>query len=132
MKGHLRVALLDLEPPALASKSASDRLTENTTVVKILHCGKNKITQSVPVHGFGVGPNKTKAKSVAIHMAHGFANAVAAARAAELQCPIDECPKMIRPEVVNEKTTELLTVTLQANLYLSVVRTSFDIVIFCR
>jgi hypothetical protein len=132
MKGHLRVALLDLEPPALASKSASDRLTENTTVVKILHCGKNKITESVPVHGFGLGPNKAKAKSMAIDMAHGFANAVAAARAAELQCPRDECPKMIRPQVVNEKTTELLTVILQANLYLSVVRTSFDIVIFCR
>jgi hypothetical protein len=121
-----------LEPPALASKSASDRLTENTTVVKILHCGKNKITESVPVHGFGVGPNKTKAKSVAIHMAHGFANAVAAARAAELQCPTKECPNLRRPQVVNEKTTELLTVILQANLYLSVVRTSFDIVIFCQ
>ncbi|HEY9503594.1 MAG TPA: hypothetical protein VIR01_18290 [Pyrinomonadaceae bacterium] len=132
MKGHLRVALLALEPPALASKSASDRLTENTTVVKILHCGKNKITESVPVHGFGLGPNKAKAKNMAIDMAHGFANAVAAARAAELQCPKDECPKMIRPQVVNEKTTELLTVILQANLYLSVVRTSFDIVIFCR
>jgi hypothetical protein len=39
---------------------------------------------------------------------------------------------MIRPQVVNEKTAELLTVILQANLYLSVVRTSFDIVIFCR
>jgi hypothetical protein len=101
-------------------------------VAKILHCGKNKITESVPVHGFGVGPNKTKAKSVAIDMAHGFANAVAAARAAELQCPTEECPKMIRPQVVNEKTTELLTVILQANLYLSVVRNSFDIVIFCQ
>jgi hypothetical protein len=66
MKGHLRVALLDLEPPALASKPASDRLTENTTVAKILHCGKNKITESVPVHGFGLGSNKAKAKSVAI------------------------------------------------------------------
>jgi hypothetical protein len=32
--------------------------------------------------------------------------------------------------VVNEKTTELLTVILQANLYLSVVRSTFDIVIF--
>jgi len=97
-------------------------------LAKILHCGKNKIAESVPVHGFGVGPNKTKAKSVAIHMAH----AVAAARAAELQCPTEECPKMIRPQVLNEKTTELLTVILQANLYLSVVRTSFDIVIFCQ
>jgi hypothetical protein len=35
-------------------------------VAKILHCGKNKMTESVPVHGFGVGPNKTKAKSVAM------------------------------------------------------------------
>ena len=69
---------------------------------------------------------------MAIDIAHGFANAVAAARAAELRCPIEECPKMIRPQVVNEKTAELLTVILQANLYLSVVRTSFDIVIFCR
>jgi hypothetical protein len=132
MKGHLRVALLDLEPPALRSKPASDRLTENITVAKILHCGKNKITESVPVHGFGLGSNKAKAKSVAIDMAHGFANAVAAARAAELQCPIEECPKMTRPQLVNEKSTELLTVILQANLYLSVVRSSFDIVIFCQ
>ena len=69
---------------------------------------------------------------MAIDMAHGFASAVAAARAAELQCPRDECPKMIRPQVVNEKTTELLTVILQANLYLSVVRISFDILIFCQ
>ena len=132
MKGHLRVALLDLQPPALASKPASDRLTENTTVTKILHCGKNMITESVPVHGFGIGPNKAKAKSVAIDMALGFASAVAAARAGELHCPKEECPKMIRPQVVNEKTTELLTVILQANLYLSVVRSSFDIVIFCQ
>jgi hypothetical protein len=39
---------------------------------------------------------------------------------------------MIRLQVVNEKTTELLTVILHANLYLSVVRSSFDIVIFCQ
>ena len=51
---------------------------------KILDCGKNKIAEPVPVHGFGLGPNKAHAKSVAIHMAHGFANAVAAARAVEL------------------------------------------------
>ena len=101
-------------------------------MAKILHCGKNKITESVPVHGFGVGPNKTKAKSVAIDMAHGFASVVAAARAAELQCPNEECPNMKRPQIVNEQTTELLTVILQANLYLSVVRSSFDIVIFCQ
>ena len=101
-------------------------------MAKILHCGKNKIAESVPVHGFGIGPNKAKAKSVAIDMAHGFANAVAAARATELQWPTEECPKMMRPRVVNEKTTELLTVILQANQYLSVVRSSFDIVIFCQ
>jgi hypothetical protein len=62
MKGHRRVALLDLELPALAGKPASDRLADNTTVAKIVHCGKNKITESVPVHGFGLGPNKAKAK----------------------------------------------------------------------
>jgi len=39
---------------------------------------------------------------------------------------------MRRPQVANEKTTELLTVKLQSNLYLSVVRGSFDIVIFCQ
>jgi len=100
-------------------------------MTKILRCGINKVPEPVPVHGFGVGPNKTKAKSVATHMAHGFASAVAAACAAELQCP-RECPKMRRPQVANEKTTELLTVKLQSNLYLSVVRRSFDIAIFCQ
>jgi hypothetical protein len=49
-----------------------------------------------------------------------------------LQCPTEKCPKMIGPQVANEKTTELLTVKLQNNLYLSVVRRSFDIVIFCQ
>ncbi len=101
-------------------------------MAKILDCGKNKITEPVPVHGFGMGPTKAKAKSVAMDMAHGFANAVAAARAAKLQCPTEECPKMIGPQVANEKTTELVTVKLQANLYLSVVKRSFDIVIFCQ
>jgi hypothetical protein len=102
-------------------------------MTKILDCGKNKIAVPVPVHGFGVGPNKAKAKSAAIDMAHGFANLVAATRAAELRCPTDEgCPEMTGPQVANEKTTELLTVKLQANLYLSVVRRSFDIVIFCQ
>ena len=33
------------------------------------------IPESVPVHGFGLGPNKAQAKRVAIQMAHGFANA---------------------------------------------------------
>ena len=79
-----------------------------------------------------MGPTKAKAKSVAMDMAHGFANAVAAARATKLQCPTKECPKMIGPQVANEKTTELVTVKLQANLYLSVVKRSFDIVIFCQ
>ena len=101
-------------------------------MAKILHCGKNKITESVPVHGFGMGRNKTKAKSVAIDMAHGFAKLIATAHAAEFKCPREECPKMIGPQVANEKTTELLTVKLQNNLYLSVVRRSFDIVIFCQ
>ena len=102
-------------------------------MAKVLQCGKNKIPEPVPVHGFGMGSNKAKAKSAAMDMAHGFANLAAATRAAELKCPTDEgCPKMIGPEVANEKTTELLTVKLQNNLYLSVVRRSFDIVIFCQ
>ena len=101
-------------------------------MAKMLHCGKNKIGGAVPVHGFGVGPNKAKAKSVAMDMTHGFANVVATTRALGLQCPTEECPKMIGPQVANEKTTELLTVKLQNNLYLSVVRRTFDIVIFCQ
>jgi hypothetical protein len=39
---------------------------------------------------------------------------------------------MIAPLVANEKTTELVTVKLQDNLYLSVVQRSFDIVIVCQ
>jgi hypothetical protein len=102
-------------------------------MAKMLQCGKNNIAEPEPVHGFGMGPTKAKAKGMAIDMAHGFANAVAATRAAELKCPTDEgCPKMIGPQVANEKTTELVTVKLQNNLYLSVVRRSFDIVIFCQ
>jgi hypothetical protein len=101
-------------------------------MAKMLECGKNKIVEPVPVHGFGMGPTKAKAKSVAMDMAHGFTNAGAAARAVGLQCPTEECPKMIGPQVANEKTTELLTVKLQNNLYHSVVRRSFDIVIFCQ
>ena len=102
-------------------------------MAKVLQCGKNKIPEPLPVHGFGVGPTKAKAKSAAMDMAHGFANLVAATRAVKLKCPTDEgCPKMIGPQVANEKTTELLTVKLQNNLYLSVVRRSFDIVIFCQ
>ena len=102
-------------------------------MAKVLLCGKNKIPEPVPVHGFGVGPTKAKAKSAAMDMAHGFANLVAATRAVKIECPTDEgCPKMIGLQVANEKTTELLTVKLQNNLYLSVVRRSFDIVIFCQ
>jgi hypothetical protein len=102
-------------------------------MAKVLQCGKNKIPEPAPVHGFGVGPTKAKAKSAAMDMAHAFANLIAATRAAELKCPTDEgCPKMIGPQVANEKTTELLTVKLQNYLYLSVVRRSFDIVIFCQ
>jgi hypothetical protein len=103
-------------------------------MAKVLQCGKNKIAEAEPVHGFGMGRTKAKAKakSVAMDMAHGFANAVTAARAVGLQCPAEECPKMIGPQIANEKTTELVTVKLQNNLYLSVVRRSFDIVIFCQ
>jgi hypothetical protein len=102
-------------------------------MAKVLQSGKNKIPEPVPVHGFGIGPTKAKAKSAAMDMAHGFANLVAATRAAELKCPTDEgCTKMTGLQVANEKTTELLTVKLQNNLYLSVVRRSFDIVIFCQ
>jgi len=47
-------------------------------MAKVLHCGKNKIAEPVPGHGFGMGPTKAKAKS-----------------AAELKCTPDEgCPKM--------------------------------------
>jgi hypothetical protein len=99
-------------------------------MAKMLQCGKNKIAEAVPVHGFGIGRTKAKAMSVAKDLAHGFANAVAAERAVGLKCPTEECPKMIGPQVANEKTTELLTVKLQNNLYLSVVRRGFDIVIF--
>jgi hypothetical protein len=42
--------------------------------------GKNKIPAPVPVHGFGIGPTKANAKSVAMDLAHAFANAVAADR----------------------------------------------------
>ena len=104
----------------------------HTTVAKILHCGKNKIAEPEPVHGFGMGATKTEAKHAAMDMAHGFAKLIAIAHAAEFKCPKEECPKMIGPQVANEKTTELLTVKLHNNLYLSVVRRSFEIVIFCQ
>jgi hypothetical protein len=101
-------------------------------MAKILHCGKNKIAKPGLVYGFGLGPNKAKAKNAAMNMADGFAIGVAEARAAKLKCPKEECSKMIGPLVANEKTTELMTVKLQNHLYLSVVQRSFDIVIFCR
>jgi hypothetical protein len=101
-------------------------------MAKILHRGKNKVAEPVAVYGFGLGPTKTKAKSPAMKMAHGFAIAAAAARVAELKCPTEEYSKIIGPLVANDKTTELVTVKLQNSLYLSVVRTSFDILIFCQ
>jgi hypothetical protein len=70
-------------------------------VSKTLHCGKNKIVVPEPVHGFGMGPTKAKAKSVAMDMAHGFANAVAAAHAIDLRCPTEKCPTMRGPQVAN-------------------------------
>jgi hypothetical protein len=101
-------------------------------MAKILDCGKNKIAEPAPAHGFGMGGTKAKAKQAAMDMAHGFAKLIATAHAAEFKCPKEDCPKMIGPQVAHEKTTELLTVKLQNNLYLSVVRRSFDIVIFCQ
>ena len=101
-------------------------------MAKILHRGKNKIAEPVPVYGFGLGPTKNKAKGPAMEMAHGFAIAVAGARAAEFKCPTEEFSKMMGPRVANDKTTELVTVKLQNNLYLSVVQRRFDIVIVCQ
>ena len=97
----------------------------------LLVCGENKIRAPVPVHGFGMGKTKVKAKSIAVDLAHAFATVVAAERTKKWECPKD-CPKKIGPQIANEKTTEILTVELQKNLYLSVVRRSFDIVIFCQ
>ena len=101
-------------------------------MAKILHRGKNKITEPVPVYGFGLGPTKTKAKNPAMKMAHGFAIAAAATCAAKFKCPTEEFSKMMGPLVANDKTTELVTVKLQNNLYLSVVQCRFDIVILCQ
>jgi hypothetical protein len=100
-------------------------------MAKILHRGKNKIAEPVPVYGFGLGPTKTKAKNPAKKMAHGFAVA-AAARAAKVKRLTEEFSKVMGPLVANDKTTELVTVKLQNNLYLSVVRHRFDIVIVCQ
>jgi hypothetical protein len=100
-------------------------------MAKILHRGKNKIAEPVPVYGFGLGPTKTKAKNPAMKMAHGFAFAAAATRVAKFKCPTEQFSKMV-PLVANDKTTELVTVKLQNNLYLSVVRRRFDIVIVCQ
>jgi hypothetical protein len=101
-------------------------------MAKILHRGKNKVAEPVAVYGFGLDPTKTKAKSPAMKMAHGFAIAAAAARAAEFKCPTEEGSKMMGPLVANDKTTELVTVKVQNNLYLSVVQRRFDIVILCQ
>jgi hypothetical protein len=101
-------------------------------MAKILHRGKNKIAEPVPVYGFGLGPTKTKAKNPAMKMAHGFAIAAAAARVAKVKCPTEEFSKMTGPLVANDKTTEVVTVKLKDNLYLSVVQSRFDIVILCQ
>src|SRR5439155_24531348 len=97
----------------------------------LLVCGENKIPAPVPVHGFGIGPTKANAKSVAMDLAHAFANAVLADRTKKWECPKD-CPKKIGPQVDNEKTTELLTVKPDKNLYPSVVRGTFNIMVFCH
>jgi hypothetical protein len=52
-----------------------------------------------------------------------------AARTKKWECP-ENCPKKIGPQIANEKTTELLPVKLDKNLYLSVVRRTFDIKVF--
>jgi len=101
-------------------------------VAKILQRGKNRIAEPVPVYGFGLGVTKTKAKGPATKMAHGFAIAVAGARAAKLNARQRKFSKMMAPQVANDKTKELLTVKLQNNLYLSVVQHRFDIVIICK
>ncbi len=59
------------------------------------------------------------------------ASPAAAARVAKVKCPTEEFSKMTGPLVANDKTTELVTVKLQNNLYLSVVQSRFDIVILC-
>jgi hypothetical protein len=101
-------------------------------VAKILQRGKNKITEPVPAYGFGLGATKTKAKDPATKMAHGFAIAIAGARAAKLNARQRNFSKVMAPRVANDKTKELLTVKLQDNLYLSVVQHRFDIVIVCK
>ena len=85
----------------------------------------------MPVHGFGIGLTKTKAKSVAMGLAHSFANGVATECTKKWECPKD-CTKKIGPQTANEKTTELLTVKLDKGLYLSVVRSTFDITVSCK
>ena len=72
-------------------------------MAKLLQCGKNNIVEPELVHGFGMGPNKAKAKSAAMDMAHGFANLVAATRAVGLQCPTQKCPKMIGPQLLTKR-----------------------------
>ena len=78
-------------------------------MAKMLQCGKNQIAGPVPVHGFGMGLNKTKAMQAAMDMAHGFANLVAATRAAEFKCSTDKgCPKMIGPQTYSQLYTRPL------------------------
>jgi hypothetical protein len=102
-------------------------------MAKVLDCGQNKFSAPTPVYGFGLGPNKTKAKSVAMDTAYAFADTLANTESAKWKCPEDKgCPNKRGPVVANLKTTELLTVKLQKLLYLSVVQRTFDIVIHCQ
>jgi hypothetical protein len=73
-------------------------------MAKILDCGKNKIAEPAPAHGFGMGGTKAEAKHAAIDMAHGFAKLFATAHAAEFKCPREECPKMIGPKSLTRRS----------------------------
>ena len=99
-------------------------------MTKILNCGKKADSRARASSWIRVGPFKANAKRAAMAMAHGFANLVAASRAAEFKCPTKECGKMVLKLLTRKR--ELLTVKTQDKLYLSVVRRSFDIVIFCQ
>lgn len=100
--------------------------------MKILHRGKNKIAASVPVYGFGLGPTKTKAKNPGDENGSRICNCSRRRVRGEVEMPDKGISKMKVPVVANDKTTELVTVKLQNNLYLSVVRRRFEIVIVCQ
>ena len=87
-------------------------------MAKILQRGKNRITEPVPVYGFGLGATKSRAKGPATKMAHGFAIAIAGARAAKLRARQRNFSSVMAPRLANDKTKEVLTVKLQNNLYL--------------